>query len=115
MAIIAAGPIANVLMVIAIYACIYVVHGMPIFLPVASSILPGTPAAVAGFHAGDRNLAVDHTPIATFEALRPLLERSPGKEMDFAVEREGKVIDLSAVLQSMPAGQPRGWISRDLE
>ena len=104
MAIIAAGPVANILVAIAIYAGIYMVQGMPIFLPVASSILPETPAAIAGFHAGDRILAVDHRPVATFDALRPLLEGNPGKEMDFSVEREGNVINLSAVLQSKPSG-----------
>ena len=49
MVIIAAGPIANILVAIGIYAGIYTTQGMPIFLPVASSVVPDSLAALAGF------------------------------------------------------------------
>ena len=104
MAIIAAGPLANILVAIAIYAGIFMVQGMPIFLPIASSVLPGSPAARAGFQAGDRILAVDNLQIVDFDALRPILEGNPGKAMEFTVNRHGAVLELHATLDSQPAG-----------
>jgi regulator of sigma E protease len=104
MVIIAAGPIANILIAIGIYAGIYTTQGMPIFLPVASSVVPDSPAALAGFQPGDRILSVDHIPVPNFDALRPILEDHPRQKLKFAVDRHGVVLDLSATLDSKPAG-----------
>ena len=104
MAIIAAGPMANILVAIGIYAGIYTIQGMPIFLPVASSVVPGSPAAVAGFQPGDRILAVDQISIGNFDTLRPILEDHRGQKLIFAVDRHGVVLDLSATLESKQAG-----------
>ena len=104
MAIIAAGPMANILVAIGIYAGIYTIQGMPIFLPVASSVVPGSPAAVAGFQPGDRILAVDQISIGKFATIRPILEDHRGQKLIFAVDRHGAVLDLSATLESKQAG-----------
>jgi regulator of sigma E protease len=104
MAIIAAGPIANILVAVAIYAGIYTIQGMPIFLPVASSVVPGSPAAVAGFRPGDRILAVDQIPVGSFDALGPILENHPGQKLKFVVDRHGVMVALTATLDSQPAG-----------
>jgi regulator of sigma E protease len=104
MAIIAAGPLANILVAIAIYAGIFMVQGMPIFLPIASSVLPGSPAARAGFQAGDRIVAVDNIRIANFDGLRPILEANPGKALEVTVSRHGTVLELHTTLDSKPAG-----------
>ena len=104
MAIIAAGPLANILVAIAIYSGIFMIQGMPVFTPIASSMLPGSPAAQAGFRPGDRIVAVDNTKITDFDGLRRILEGNPGKTMDFKVARHGALLDLDATLDSKPAG-----------
>ena len=106
-AIIVAGPLANILVAIAIYAGIFMVQGMPIILPIASSVLAGSPAARAGFQPGDRILAANNVPVTNFEALRSLLEGNPGKTMDFAINRRGAVLNLIATLDSKPLGRRR--------
>ena len=103
-AIIAAGPLANILVAIAIYAGMFMIQGMPVFTPIASSVLPGSPAAGAGFQPGDRIVAVDNIKISNFDGLRPILERNPGKTMDFRVARHGEILDLDATLDSKAAG-----------
>ncbi len=104
MAIIATGPMANILVAIGIYAGIFTIQGMSIFLPIVSSVVPGSPVAVAGFQPGDRIVAADHIPIANFDALRPILEGHPGQKLRCAVDRRGVVLYLSATLDSKPAG-----------
>jgi regulator of sigma E protease len=104
MAIIAAGPLANILVAIAIYAGIFMVQGIPIFLPIASSVIPDSPAVSAGFHAGDRIIAVNNIAVSSFDTLRPILEGNPGKSMEFSVNRQGTILDLSATLTSEQAG-----------
>jgi regulator of sigma E protease len=104
MAIIAAGPLANILVAIAIYAGMFMVQGMPVFLPIASSILPGSPAAQAGFQVGDRIVAVSDIAVTNFDALHSILESNPGKNLAFAVSRGGKIVDLRATLDSKQAG-----------
>jgi regulator of sigma E protease len=104
MAIIAAGPLANILVAIAIYAGIFMVQGMPIFLPIASSVIPGSPAARAGFHADDRIIGVNNIAVSSFDMLRPILEGNPGKSMEFSINRHGTILGLSATLTSEPAG-----------
>lgn len=104
MAIIVAGPLANILVAIAIYAGIFMVQGTPIILPIASSVIAGSPAARAGFQPGDRILAADNVPVTNFDALRSLLEGNTGKTMDFAINRRGVILDLIATLDSKPLG-----------
>ena len=104
MAIIAAGPLANILVAVGIYAGMFMVQGMPIFLPIASSVLAGTPAARAGFQMNDRILEVNNIRVGNFDALRPILEGNPGKTLEFIVDRHGSVRDLSVTLDSKTAG-----------
>jgi regulator of sigma E protease len=104
MAVIAADPAANLLVAITIYAGILALSGQPTFLPVASSVLPGSAAAVAGFRPGDRVLAVDGQPVATFDQLRPILQRNPGERLSFHVDRDHRVVDLFARLGTKVEG-----------
>jgi regulator of sigma E protease len=111
MAIISAGPLANIIVAITIYAGIYMFQGMPIFLPIASSVIPGSPAASAGFHPGDRILAVNNVLVSNFDALRPILEGNPGKTLGFSIERRGVVLNLSATLDGeLAGGQMVGYL-----
>jgi membrane-associated protease RseP (regulator of RpoE activity) len=71
MAIIAAGPAANIGVVVALFAVVLAVFGAPGFLPIASTVLAGGPGDRAGFHVGDRKLTMDGKPIETFEDMRP--------------------------------------------
>ena len=69
-AIVAAGPFANFLFAIVIFALLFSVIGQPFTPPVVGAVVAGSPAENAGFQTGDRILSVDGTAIERFEELR---------------------------------------------
>jgi regulator of sigma E protease len=98
MAVIAAGPAANIGVAIAVFALLLALFGAPGFLPIASTVVSGSAADRAGFHVGDRVLTMDGKPIETFEDMRPGLRASPDKTLRFTIERNGRSLDLFARL-----------------
>ena len=88
--IIAAGPVGNILLAIAVFAIMLSTSGEPAFLPIADQITPGSAAEHAGFQPGDRIVTMNGLPIARFEDLRPSLGAGAGKTFHFQVNRHGR-------------------------
>jgi regulator of sigma E protease len=59
----------------------------------------GSPAAAAGFQAGDLIKSINGNPIDSFEALQESTVMSTGLPMNFVVERQGHDLDLAATPQ----------------
>ena len=98
MAILAAGPGANLLLAATLYAGIALLAGVPTYLPVASTIERGSAAETASFREGDRILAVDGQAVATFDELRPLLRAHPDRRVTFSVVRHDERLAIDATL-----------------
>ena len=98
MAIFAAGPAANLLLAIVTFTIMLGIAGEPTFLPVASSIVPGSAAERAGFEVGDRIVSIAGRPVATFEDMRPVLRAGAGQTIQLAVLRGEQRLDLYAGL-----------------
>src|SRR5687768_9557551 len=71
-AIVAAGPVANFLLAIVLYWILFV-SGIPGIKPVVGDTPPETPAALAGFAAGDVIIRIGDEPVATWQDARWLL------------------------------------------
>ena len=69
-AIVAAGPIANFLLAIAIFTVIFSIYGREVMTPRVDSVLPDSPAAAAGFQPGDVVESIDGTKISSFSDLQ---------------------------------------------
>ena len=94
----AAGPAANLILAVILYAGLAGATGQISFLPVASSIEPGSPAALVGFQPGDRITSADGTPVTRFEDLSPILETHPNREVRFDVMRNAAALTLTTTL-----------------
>jgi regulator of sigma E protease len=94
-AIIAAGPLANVLVAFLIFFGVYL-SGAPSQNPSreVAAVSAGTPAAAAGLQPGDRVVAVDGRPTPTFDAVSRDIRASHGRPIRVTVRRGGSTITL---------------------
>jgi len=99
-AIVAAGPIANLLLAVLLFAGTFVA-GVPGQKAVLAPPLPSTPAAAAGFAEGDKVVAVDGEPVASLQDLRWRVLKAQGRErIGVEVERS----DGSRATRTLPLG-----------
>jgi regulator of sigma E protease len=78
-AIVSAGPIANLLLAVLLYAATFMA-GVPGQKPVLAEPPPGSPAAAASVQEGDRVTAVDGVPVASSADLRWRLLKASGND-----------------------------------
>jgi regulator of sigma E protease len=96
-AIVAAGPIANFILAIAIFAGIFMFYGKQSTAARVDSIQPDSAAAAAGFVQGDVVTAIDGRPIANFNDMQRIVSASAGREIAVTVDRGGVATNLKAV------------------
>ncbi|WP_421791530.1 M50 family metallopeptidase [Hyphobacterium sp.] len=101
-----AGPLANFILAIVIFAGIAAGFGERGLSPIVGEVRDNSPAQAAGFEPGDRILAVGGSEITRFTDIRMELMWRPGDTVTFDVERDGQAIQLRAApeLQRLPDG-----------
>ncbi|MCI0599234.1 MAG: RIP metalloprotease RseP [Beijerinckiaceae bacterium] len=107
-AIVAAGPIANFILAVAIYTGIFYVHGRPILLPMVDSVAAGSAAEAAGFQPGDLILSIDGTKVESFEDMQRIVQAASDTQQVFGVERAGKFVELVATPRRRDVVTPFG-------
>jgi regulator of sigma E protease len=95
-AIVAAGPIANFILAIVIFAGMALYYGKPNSVPRVDALTPDSAAAAAGFKVGDVVLSIDGSPIESFADMQRVVSTSAGSALHFRVKREGGIVDLTA-------------------
>jgi regulator of sigma E protease len=94
--IVVAGPLANFVLAIAIFAGLFLVFGKPSTSARVDAVQPGSAAEVAGFQPGDLVLSIDGRAIETFSDMQQIVSTSAGEALVFEVERAGRRITLKA-------------------
>jgi regulator of sigma E protease len=107
-AVIFAGPAANLIFAVAIFAALFVSLSGSYRLgfelrgtneavtATVNRVLADTPAEAAGIQAGDRIVSIDAVPV-TGETIRPTIQASEGRPLVLVVERDGEEMALGAV------------------
>jgi len=111
-AIVAAGPIANFILAFVIFTMLFMAFGRFEHSARIGAVEAGSPAARAGFMAGDLVKSVNGEPIETFQDLQQATMLSTGLPMSFVVERAGGEAKLTAtpeiaVVDEGPLGKRR--------
>ena len=95
-AVVAAGPAANFLLAIVLFAALAMVFGVVSLAPRVGAVTPGSPAAVAGFRSGDLVLDIDGQHIGDFADLQRSILLSADTPIAVDVDRGGQRVRLSA-------------------
>lgn len=92
-----AGPLANFLLTIAVFAVMFGIFGRFVMEPMVADVQVNSPAASAGFEKGDRFVSVDGTKVQTFGDVQRLVSGRAGDTLTIVVNRNGEEIPLSVV------------------
>ncbi len=96
--IVLAGPMANFVLAIIIFAAFFAMFGVPRTPNLVTAVQPGSAAASAGIREGDRIEAVGGQETATFEDVQRVVALHPGETMTLRVSRDGKREEIRARL-----------------
>jgi regulator of sigma E protease len=98
-AIVVAGPLANFVLAIVIFAGVFMLYGKQTMSARVDSVLADSAAAAAGFKPGDLVVAIDGRPIDNFAEMQRIVSTSAGEILTIAVDRDG----VQQVLKATPA------------
>lgn len=94
-AIVAAGPIANFILAILIYAMLFTAVGQTIISPRVDQVVEGSAAESAGFKSGDLVVEIDGEPIESFGEMQRIVGLSADEQLTVVVERDGAKVQLT--------------------
>src|ERR1700756_3386749 len=95
-AVVAAGPIANFLLAIVIFAAVAMFYGRQEVTPRVGEVVPDSAAAAAGFEPEDLIVSIDGAPIQSFADMQRIVAASAGRTLNFRVDRKGAMVELKA-------------------
>ncbi len=95
-AIVAAGPIANFILAVVLFAALVMTYGVPRHYAGIGEILPKSAAAEAGFAVGDRIVSIDGEPVKWFADLVRIVSHKAGVPLKIVVQRNGQELTLTA-------------------
>lgn len=107
-AIVAAGPIANFILAIVIFAGIFAFYGRGELTPRVASVRAGEAAQAAGFKPGDLIVSINGNRIESWNAMQRIVQVSADTPLTFVVERDGKRLTLNATPKRRDINTPFG-------
>ncbi|MDO9439894.1 MAG: RIP metalloprotease RseP [Beijerinckiaceae bacterium] len=107
-AIVAAGPIANFILAIVIFASIFYGYGREVLIPRIESVRAGEAGEQAGFQGGDVVVSIDNEPISNWNEMQRVVQRSGGVPLTFVVRRGSQEITLQATPRQRDIDTPFG-------
>jgi len=94
-AIVAAGPISNLLLAVVIFICIFLSYGVPVLTTRVGGVEPNSPAAQAGIQKGDQIVGIDDQEIKKWEELSGQIKESQGRVLKLRIQRDGQEVKLA--------------------
>ncbi|MBR0697506.1 RIP metalloprotease RseP [Bradyrhizobium lablabi] len=107
-AIVAAGPIANFILAIVIFTCLFTFFGKPSTTARVDKIEANSAAAAAGFQIGDVVTAIDGSPIGSFSDMQRVVSVHAGDTLTFTVKRGDSTVQLRGTPELREVKDPFG-------
>jgi regulator of sigma E protease len=95
-AVVVAGPLANFILSIVIFAGIFMSFGRPVIPARVDAVTPDSAAAAAGLRPGDLIVAIDGHPIGGFSDMQRIVAGSSGRTLTLTIDRGGAREDVMA-------------------
>jgi regulator of sigma E protease len=105
---VAAGPIANFILAIAIFAVMFGTSGRMIADPIVAQVQPASAAEAAGILPGDRFVAIDGVQIEIFDDVQRYVSVRPEVPITVTMDRQGKLVDLTLTPARTEISDPFG-------
>jgi len=101
--IVAAGPVTNLVVAVAIFAAFNMVYGKPAPVddngrPTIGSFTEDSPGHAAGLEVGDQIISIDGEQVYQFRDVVQKIVLYPGQEIAIAVERDGRALTLPVTI-----------------
>ena len=106
--IVAAGPVANFILAVVIFAGVAFFVGHGALAPRVESLRPGEVAEEAGFKPGDVVRSIDGKAVASWGELQRIVQSSAEKKLTFVIERDGTQVILNATPKLRVVETPLG-------
>lgn len=94
-AIVAAGPLANFVLTIAIFTYFIMTSGLSSIEPVVGGVMPDSPALSAGLKEGDRILKVGEEEVSSFSDIPYFIATNLGTPVTLLVKRQDKELSIT--------------------
>ena len=96
---VAAGPVANFILAVAIFAVMFGINGRIVADPVVAQVQPASAAEAAGILPGDRFVAIDGVEVEIFDDVQRYVSVRPEVPITVTLDRQGKIIDVTLTPQ----------------
>jgi regulator of sigma E protease len=102
-AVIVAGPLANFVLAIMIFAGVFMLYGKQTMSARVDSVQADSAAAAAGFKPGDLVVAIDGHHVDNFADMQRIVGESAGETLKITVERDGaeRVLEATPTLKEV--------------
>jgi regulator of sigma E protease len=98
-AIVAAGPIANFVLAVVIFTCLFTFFGKPSTSARVDKVEANSAAAAAGFQVGDIVTGIDGAKIESFNDMQRIVGTHAGDKLTFTVKRGDAIVQLTGTPQ----------------
>jgi len=111
-AIVVAGPVANFILAIVIFTCLFTFIGKPSTTARVDQVEAGSAAEAAGFQPGDVVTAIDDSKIGSFSDMQRIVGIRTGEQLTFTVKRGDSNLQLRGTPQLREVKDPFGNVHR---
>jgi regulator of sigma E protease len=105
--VVAAGPFANFLLAMVMFAALFIAIGKPVTVPVIGDVIASSAASRAGLIANDRIVSIAGEPINTFEDLQRVITVHPAETLSVVIKRDGLDQAVSVTTDARESGGHR--------